>query len=244
LIHACEHHDEVLEHWRRHDRRNLAICHVDFHDDLRGLMIDRRRGVAYPIGALAEGRAPLDAGNFLAHAVLEGRVERVRWIHGLPGGRAWDTGIVRYSTDLFGLPHRLRHALRRGPELPLVFEERVLARWSGPLAGEWLSVDWDCFASILDERREIPRRVTAFLDRLGSVIPEESYVVYSPEYSHPGLDAFRALVAELGRRFGQPVEWLAPELERGQARPREVNAALPSDAATRAILFLRRRGIY
>lgn len=246
MIYAGEHHDEVLHHWRRADRRGIALCHVDFHDDLRGLLIDRRRAVAYPLGALARAAAPLDAGNFLAHAAIERRLDRVRWVHGLPGGRAWDAGIVRYETDLASLPHRLRHALSRsaGPEFPLAFEELVLDAWAGVLPGECLSVDWDCFASILDDPSDIDRRVAGFLGRLGPIVPRETHVVYSPEYSHPSLERFRALIGELSRRFDQPVEWLAPEFEQGRIGPRNVDAGLPRGLAMRAILFLRRHGIY
>ena len=100
MIRVAEHHDQLLQLWRSEDRRGIALCHIDFHDDLRGLLIDVEAGRARAIGAMADGEAPLDPGNFLAHAVLEKRVDRVRWFHDTPGGRAWDSGIVRYSSDL------------------------------------------------------------------------------------------------------------------------------------------------
>jgi len=244
MIHVAEHHDDLLRLWRRQDRRGLALCHVDFHDDLRGLMIGRRRGVAYPIGALARGAEALDAGNFLAWAVLERRVERVRWVHGVPGGRAWDAGIVRYESDVLGWPRRLGHLLRRGGEFPLAFEELQLDAWNGPAPGEQLSVDWDCFASLLDDAAGIATRVARFLDRLGPQAPPETCVVYSPEYCHPSLGAFLELVAALARRFAQGVEWLAPGLRDGRLQPRPVDPLPSRGAWMRAALFLRRRGIY
>jgi hypothetical protein len=244
LIYACEHHDEVLSLWRQRDLRGLHLAHVDFHDDLRGLLVDRRRRCAYPIRDLARGRAPVDAGNFLAHAVLQERLERVRWVHPDPGGRAWDMGIVRYESDLFAWPDRLRHAVGRGAEYALGFEEIELADFRGPCPGEHLSVDWDCFASILQEPQGIQPRVEMFLQRLGAHVPPDTYVAYSPEYSHPTLDQFRGLLDALGRRFDQPIEWLSPGLAEGQLRPTGVNAGLPRSPVRRLILALRRRGIY
>ncbi len=244
MIYACEHHDQVLSLWRRQGRHEVALAHVDFHDDMRGLLVDRRRNVAYPIGSLARDEARLDAGNFLSHAVLERRVDRIRWVHDLPGGRAWDVGIVRYERDIFALPQRLRHVLTGGREYPLTFAEILLEDWRGLAPGERLSVDWDCFASILLDAADISRRVDSFLRKLGREVPPETYLVYSPEYSHPTLEAFRDLALELTRRFEQPLEWLSPDLERGRPHPTGVEARLPTRPLMRLILQLRRWGIY
>lgn len=108
MIYGFEHHDQLLELWRETDLRDIHLVHVDFHDDMRGLVIDRKRQVAYPTGALARGKAEVDPGNFLAHAILDGRINGVRWLHGIPGGRAWDAGIVGYESDWLALPQRLR----------------------------------------------------------------------------------------------------------------------------------------
>jgi hypothetical protein len=244
LIYACEHHDQVLSLWRERDLRDIALAHVDFHDDMRGLLVDRRRHVAYAIGKLARGEAPPDAGNFLAHAITDGRVDRVRWIHDVPGGRAWDMGIVRFERDLFALPQRVRHAFSGGTEHALRFEELLLDRWQGVHAGERLSVDWDCFASILLDTGGIARRVELFLSRLGDEVPLETYVVYSPEYSHPSLAGFRGLLSELARRFEQPLEWLSADFEQGRSNPTPVDARLPTSPLPKLILRLRRMGIY
>ena len=243
MIFVCEHHDAVLHDWRRRGLTNLAICHVDFHDDLRGLCIDRRRGTAYAIGPLARGEAPLDAGNFLAHAVLERRVCRLRWVHGDPGGRAWDWGIVRYESDRIGRSGRRRER-RRAEEIPLAFDEIPLEEWSGALPGEALSIDWDCFASILQDAGGIEGRVAAFFDRLGSVVPRDSWVACSPEYSQGGLEPFHRFVERLAARFDQPLEWLDPDLREGKLHPSGVEARLPRDLASQLVLFLRRRGLY
>jgi hypothetical protein len=219
---------------------------VDFHDDLRGLLVDRRRRRAYPIGAPARRFAAVDAGNFLAHAVLEGRIAELRWVHDIPGGRAWDMGIVRYETDLAAVPSRLRRALSAGAPaaVPLVFEEELLDSWRGLRAGERLSIDWDCFASVLLDEPGIGQRVSSFLDRLGAVVPPDVYLAYSPDYSRPSLDAFRDLATELGRRFAQPLRWVSPGLVEGRLHPSGVIARPSSAVLPRLILFLRRRGIY
>jgi hypothetical protein len=244
VVYACQHHDEVLAHWRRCDLRNAALLHVDFHDDLRGLLVDRRRAVAYPIGKLARGVAPVDPGNFLAHAVLEERLHAIRWVHGPVGGRAWDSGIVRYESDLFAWHHRLRHRLAGGVEVPLRFEEVLLEAWGGPRPDELLSVDWDCFASTLIDPEDLEQRVERFLDSLGTVVPRDTWVAYSPEYCHPTVEAFLRFVARLAERFAQPVEWLDEGVGPGRITQRCERTDLPRDPLTHLALFLRRRGIY
>jgi hypothetical protein len=244
VIHVCEHHDDVLAHWRRRDLREIALAHVDFHDDLRGLLVDRRRGIAHPIGELARGQPSVDPGNFLAHAVLEGRLRKVRWIHDRVGGRAWDAGIVRYESDLLAARFRLRHWLSRGREFPLEFEEVLLDDWNGLEPGDSLSVDWDCFASNLLDVEGIEGRVGRFLDRLGEVVPGDTYLAYSPEYCHPSLEAFRGFVDRMHERLAQPVAWLSDSLAEGHLGPGRACAELPRGPLMRLVLYLRRRGIY
>ena len=70
MIYCLEHHHEMLLDWRRRNLQDIALAHVDFHDDLRGLLLDRPRGVAYRIGRAARALPALDSGNVLAHAVV------------------------------------------------------------------------------------------------------------------------------------------------------------------------------
>jgi hypothetical protein len=244
MIYVCEHHDAVLRLWREQDLRGISLVHADFHDDLRGLMIDRRRGAAWPIGDLARRAASPDAGDFLAHAVLDGRIERIRWIHGPVGGRAWDMGIVRYADDFTAWPRRVFGPSDRDRARALEFRESPIDDWDGIRPGERLSVDWDCFASVLQDAAGIGDRVRGFLDRLGPTRPEDCYVALSPEYCRPSIDSFKELVAELGRRFEQTVLWVDPALERGELNPSDVDGRLPRSPVKRAILRLRRLGIY
>lgn len=244
MIYVCEHHDAVLDVWRQNDVRGIRLAHVDFHDDLRGLLVDRRRGRAYPIRGLAHGSSPVDPGNYLAHAVLEGRLDEMRWIHDIPGGRGWDTGVVHYESDVSALPDRLAHARSGRPEMPFRFSEVLLREWAGVAAGEQLSVDWDCFASVLLDVGGTAERVETFLSRLGPHTPPDTFACFSPDYSAPGgLPAFLDLVNEFARRFNQPVEWLSPGLLEGKLQPEGRYTGLPRSLLRRAVLHLRRRGL-
>ncbi len=236
-------HDRLLDLWRERNARGVRLAHVDFHDDLRGLLIDVDAGSAYPVDALARAAAPVDDGNFLAHAVLEGRLSSVRWIHDLPGGRAWDVGIVRYRSDLFALRHRLVQAALGRPTYPLAFEELTLGVFHGLQPGEHLSVDWDCFASLHQDAGGIGARVSSFLDRLGDSVPPETFLAYSPGYCHPSLAAFGDFVRSLADRFSQPVEWIDQGLLAGREPTGTAAPRAPGPLASLA-LALRRLGLY
>lgn len=244
MIYVCEHHDSVLRLWRDRDFKGIALAHVDFHDDLRGLLIDRKTGRALSSRALGRGDDPPDAGNFLAHGVIEGRLKSVNWVHDTIGGRAWDMGIVRYADDWTAWPRRLFGTFSGGNTHRLEFHESLLRDWHGLMPGERLSLDWDCFASILQDARGIGGRVQMFLERLGPHVPEDSYIALSPEYSRPGLDAFNELIAELARRFDQSVHWVDPGLSEGRIHPTDLDTRLPTGLLGRFVLSLRRRGIY
>jgi len=176
--------------------------------------------------------------------VIEGRLDGVHWVHDAIGGRAWDMGIVRYTDDWSAWPRRLVGPFSNGNPYALKFRESLLDDWDGVRQGEHLSIDWDCFASILQDREGISGRVQTFLDHLGEQVPEQTYVVFSPEYSVPGLDEFNALIDELARRFDQPVQWIDSDLAEGKLHPSDVDTRLPTGLWSRVILALRRFGIY
>ncbi|MCZ7566017.1 MAG: UPF0489 family protein [Burkholderiales bacterium] len=242
MIYVCEHHDAVLQIWRQQEARQISLTHVDFHDDLRGLVVDRRRRRAY---AVAGGLEEVDVGNYLAHAVLERRIERVQWVHDIPGGRMYDWGIVRYESDIRAVPDRLWRAIRRSAEVPFSFEESLLSDWRGVPHGDRLSVCWDCFASILQDPSGTRGRVEVFLERLGSAIPPDTYLAYSPDYCvAEHLPLFLDLVETLSQRFGQPVTWLSPNLRIGEVHPEGNDARLPTGWLSRSVFWLHRKGIY
>jgi len=242
MIYACEHHDDVLALWRRQDLKGIRLAHVDFHDDLQGLIVNRRRGLAFARNSLL--KAKVHPGNFLAKAVVERRLDAVRWVHDIPGGRGWDFGVVKYTSDPSVMLQRIRHGLP-SLELPFEFQELLMRRWCGPAPGERMSVDWDCFASILQAESTISDRVDSFVTRLGDHVPVDSYVCFSPDYSHIGsLPAFLQLVELLARRYGQHIEWLAPGLEHGHLNPEGIDTSLPSDWRSQLRLWLRHKGLW
>jgi hypothetical protein len=245
MIYVCEHHDEILSLWRRLELGGIRLAHVDFHDDLQGLIINRRRGIAFARRALLKDE--VHPGNFLAKAVIESRLDAVRWVHDIPGGRGWDTGVVKYTSDPSVMIGRIRRTieLKSMSKYKFEFEEIRLRKWTGPETGERLSVDWDCFASILQDRATVTERVNTFIAHLGDHIPVDSYFCYSPDYSHrDSLSAFIELVDLLSRRYGQNVEWLSPGLKEGKLNPEGIDTTLPSAPLARFRLFLRRYGLW
>ncbi len=94
---VADEHLQIFDLWRERGERGLYLAHVDFHCDMRGLLVDRRRGTA----RLLDERDPrirvVDSGNFLAHAAASGIVDSVRWIHDRHGGRRYDVGTVKYE---------------------------------------------------------------------------------------------------------------------------------------------------
>ena len=48
-VYVGDEHDQVLALWRRRGPFSLRVLHLDFHCDMRGLLIDRRAGRAYRI---------------------------------------------------------------------------------------------------------------------------------------------------------------------------------------------------
>ncbi|MBN2498639.1 MAG: hypothetical protein JXR96_28875 [Deltaproteobacteria bacterium] len=236
MIAVAAGHQRLLELWRERGQQRISLCHVDFHDDLRDLLIDRAARTARPLGRMrTRPLPPADDGSFLAHAVIEGRLRSVRWVHGRPGGRAWDLGIVRYRSDLFSW---LR-IVRAGRERAFEFDEIEQARFRGLWAGEQLSIDWDFAAARQMEPAGIGLRVRDLLGRLGPNVPPETFLCYSPAHCHPSLGAFRELAAELARRFGQELRFLEDLDSAGACAVPQPGPGL----VQRAVLLLRRAGI-
>lgn len=198
MIYTMERHHELLHLWREQEATGLRVVHLDFHCDLRGMLIDRKEGRAYR----TRDRFPaLDQGNFLAHAIIEGRVESIRWVHDEPGGRADDIGTVKYESDLSAVPHRLALRARRVDGFPIEHDVVRSDQWEGLRAGECLDIDWDYFASAEYPVETIGERVGRFWDRAMGETPRDVYICYSPEYSHPSRPQFGEFVAELADRL-------------------------------------------
>lgn len=244
VLYVAEEHDQILGLWRKQDARSLRVLHVDFHCDMSGLLINRCRGLAHRI---LERHPSVHAGNFLTHAILEGRVERVRWVHDVPGGRRDDLSTVKYENDLTALPYRLFNALKRRPGIALEYEELIFRDWTGPEPGEFLDIDWDFFACTQYPAETINSRVDAFFQKDFQAVPDQMHVCYSDAFSHPSRGQFEAFIARLANRFNAKIVRLQHEKPRPASTP-AFKATAGWQGARRAYTTfrrsLRRWGIY
>ncbi len=248
VLYTMERHHELLHLWRRQEAAALRVVHLDFHCDMRGMLVDRKEQRAYRI----RDRFPvLDQGNFLAHAVMESRVAAVLWVHDDPGGRRDDIGTVKFESDLSALPHRVGRVLRRQNGIPLDYDVTRSAEWEGLREGERLDIDWDYFASLEYPIDSIPARIERFWQSQSEVIPEEASICYSPEYSHPTRELFAEFVTDLASRFGLTIVELEPptgQLDSTQGGIRNYVPArlheLARSAYRRSLKALKYRGIY
>ncbi len=196
----ADHHDQVFSVWRKRNVRGLKVAHVDFHCDMRGLMIDRPAGQAF----FTSHRETtfVDRGNFLAHAIMNGMVRELKWIHAEKSGRAYDAGpVVNYESDLKSPLYRIRHALSGRSKVDLNYSECLLRDWGGLEKGEQLDLDWDCFASVefAKDKREL--LVAEFLERDFNVVPETTFLIYSPGYSDPDRSLYEKFAVSLSKKF-------------------------------------------
>jgi len=247
VIYVVEEHDQVLSLWRAQHASYLRVLHLDFHCDMRGLLIDRQAQRAYRIWDV---NPAVGQGNFLTHAILEGRVGSVRWVHGEPGGRQYDVGTVKYESDLTAMPHRWLLALRGERGVPIHYEVMSCADWTGLVEGEQLDIDWDFFACTEYPADTIQGRVEAFLRREFHTIPDQAYVCYSPDFSHPSRAQFQRFVGDLAQIFDAEVVELQPSPHTSATWPYYKKYLPPAVFRLarcvyyNASLELRRRGIY
>jgi len=196
----AEHHDQVYPVWVERGMRGVKLTHVDFHCDMRGILIDRTKNSA--IFTSHRETTFVDRGNFLAHAIMNGIVTDLRWIHDQHGGRAFDIGpTVSYETDFLAPWFRLKHALSDRTEKEFVYEETLMSSWEGPRAGEQLDIDWDGLASVEYSKSTREKLVSQFLAKDFTHIPEITFLVYSPGYSDPDKSLFEDFAKALSQKF-------------------------------------------
>lgn len=246
-IFVVEYHDQVLKLWQEQGLTSLDVLHLDFHCDLRGLLIDRDQQHAYRIW---DRHPDLDEGNFLTHAVISGIVTGIRWVHDIPGGREYDLKSVKYKSDLTAWVHRLVFGLRSESGIPIRYEVVPETNWGGMHRGELLDIDWDFFASKEYPVDSIEERVARFFSKSFEYPPERIYVCYSPEYAHPTRELFRSFVNDLANRFhGHVVDVpstcrSSPDASQGENRAKSALYVTARDIYHRLGLTLRKRGIY
>ncbi len=247
ILYVIEQHDQLLHLWREQQAVELQVVHLDFHCDLRGLLINRRTQQAYQIN---DQPPELDEGNFLTHAIMEGRVQRLRWVHHLPGGRQYDVGTVKYETDLTGRWLGQLLTLKGRPAMPIHYEVIEFPAWPGLAEGEFLDIDWDFFASLEYPPDKIQPQVESFLGLEWAVTPEQISVCYSPDFSHPSRPEFEAFTRRLAQKFGatlvrRPLPSPSVETPVGYKKyiPRSFYLWLRR-SYYQTNLWLRQRGIY
>jgi len=201
---VADEHSPLYDIWFERGVRNISVCHVDFHCDMRGLLINRRRGKARYVWQCDPFMNRLDSGSFLAHAVMKGIVTRLRWVHDDFGGRKYDDlYCVKYETDFTALPFLL--GSNQG-WMPLTFKEQTFTEWEGPNKGEHLSLDWDGIAYVDYDENLIRRLMAEILER--EYKPESVFVCSSQEYSHPDRELFAEFIAGLEEKFNIQAEYL------------------------------------
>jgi hypothetical protein len=195
---VAEEHSQLYDLWLERGSRDLSVCNVDFHCDMRGLLIDRRRGEARYLWQNDPRLNRLDSGSFLGHAVMNGIVSNLRWVHDCFGGRKHDSlYCVKYETDFSALPYLLLN--RKSGWVPISFQEQMIINWDGPRRGEHLSIDWDGIAFADYDEDRIRRLMKEILNR--NFEPESIFLARSPEYSHPDGALFDEFIVALEEKF-------------------------------------------
>lgn len=204
---VADNHEQVYPVWEEHGFKNIKLTHVDFHCDMRGIMIDRKHGQAF---FTSERETQfIDRGNFLAHAIMNGIVSDLQWVHGPKGGRSYDIGpVVAYESDYLSPLHRRYHRQSGRDAVELKFKQGLLSDWIGPRENEILDVDWDTFASIDYSSRHRKELIETFYAKDFSNIPALTTLVYSPGYSDPDRSLFEDFTERLADCFQATVTHL------------------------------------
>lgn len=203
-IYVADNHEQVYPIWQKHKIKSAKLTHLDFHCDMRGIMIDRKAGLAF---FTSERETTfVDRGNFLAHAIMNGMISDIRWVHGPRGGRAYDVGpVVSYETDMMASLHRYKHKRSGRNEVSLKFQQCLLKDWEGLQKGEQLDLDWDAFASVEYDAAHREELIKAFFAKDFKFIPEITTLVYSPGYSDPDRSLFERFTKQLADKFGAEI---------------------------------------
>lgn len=199
-LYAFDQHDQLLHIWREIGSKSLNVVHVDFHCDMRGLLIDREQQCGWRI---PEVRQTLDEGNYLRYAIFEGIVSSVTWVHGTPGGRLFDVHTVKYTSDWSSRFNR--QTVKEAEPISLPYQELEMSEWQGINGPAFLDIDWDTFADQSLPVSEIDRRVQQFLKKpLGDDLQGVA-ICYSRHHSHDTREQYNAFVNQMAERLGAEI---------------------------------------
>lgn len=235
---VADEHSQLYDIWIDREYRDIALCHVDFHCDMRGLLIDRQKGKARYVWQCDPFMSGVDSGSFLAHAIMNRIVSKLRWIHDDWGGRQYDDlYCVKYESDFSSLPFRLASSNKW---VPLLYEELTFNDWGGSTQDEHLSIDWDGIAHIDYDRNRICRIMTEFLGR--EFRPKSIFVCRSPIYSHPDNSLFTEFITALETKFKTQAQYLPAK----DQPPRQASSLWRGyhGLEHRILLLMRKRGIF
>lgn len=195
-LYAFDQHDQLLHIWREIGATSLNVVHVDFHCDMRGLLVDRERQQGWQI---PEVRQTLDEGNYLRYAIFEGIVSSVTWVHGTPGGRLYDVHTVKYTSDWSSRFNQ--QAINESAPIPLPYQEVEMSQWPGIEGPAFLDIDWDTFADLSLPKSEIDQRVQQFLEKpLGNELLGVA-ICYSQHHSHDTRAQYNSFVRQMAERL-------------------------------------------
>ena len=235
---VADKHSPLYDIWLAREYRKISVCHVDFHCDMRGLLIDRQRGKARYVWQSDPYMKCLDSGSFLAHAVMNGIVTNLRWIHDDFGGRKYDDlYCVKYESDVTALPFLL---MGRQSWVPLTFQEQTFAEWGGPQQDEHLSIDWDGIAFVDYDKNLIRALMAEILERNFQAL--SIFVCRSPEYSHPEKSLFAEFIAGLEEKFKLKAVYM-PLKEHPPLTP-SMSWKIYHQIEYHILRLMRKRGIY
>ena len=179
----------------------MEVVHVDFHCDMRGLLVDRDQQLGWQI---PEIRSTLDEGNYLRYAIFENIVNGVTWVHGSPGGRLYDVHTVKYTSDWSSRFHRKAVSKVAGKKIH--FDVQEMNSWQGIQDRVFLDIDWDTFADQSLNESDIDRRVNEFLDKPMTTDLVGIAVCYSTHHSLDSRPAYERFVDKLAERFQATIE--------------------------------------
>ena len=200
----ADNHEQVYSVWKERGMRGLKVAHVDFHCDMRSILIDRPRGRAF-FTSHRESTF-IDRGNFLGHAIMNGIVTDVQWIHGPHGGRLHDDGpVVRYESDFLAPWYRFKHDQAERKEASLTYRESLLSDWSGLRPGEQLDLDWDGLASVDYDPAHRNTLIEQFLSKDFGEGSDLSFLIYSPGYSDPDRSLYEAFAERLSEKLNAQI---------------------------------------
>lgn len=203
-IYVADNHEQVYPIWQENEIKGAKLTHLDFHCDMRGIMIDRKAGRAFFTSQ--RETTFIDRGNFLAHAIMNGMISDISWVHGPRGGRAYDVGpVVSYESDTLAWLHRYNHKKSGREAVALNFKQCLLKDWGGLQPNEILDLDWDAFASVEYDAAHREELIEAFFAKDFMHIPELTTLIYSPGYSDPDRKLFETFTNQLADKFGADI---------------------------------------